>query len=202
MRILILLCSFFLMPVVFAGGNEVMRYWHVTGSSSLEIHGATNVNTFVCASVYSKGKDVITERWDPESGKWEIFGKVYLNVNTFDCRNRMMNNDFQNTLQSDIYPEIKIEFLNLKDVKTFGQSRMAEGIVEITLAGKVKQYPITSDLILVNESYSILKGKQVFRFSDFGLEAPVKGFGIVRVQDEISVNFELILDQVMFSEIL
>lgn len=201
MRLVLTLILTVVVMSALAQNNDVLRYWHVTGASSLEIHGTSNVTSFVCASAYSKGKDLITERLDPVTGKWEIHGEVFLDVKGFDCRNRVMNSDFQATLQAETYPEIKVEFVNLTEVNTIGSSRKAAGYVEITLVGKTKRYPIISDLVLMDNYNSILKGEQIFRFSDFGLEPPQKGFGLVKVRDEITVSFELKLDQVMLTDL-
>ncbi len=197
-----LLFSFFLIKVsltVFAG-SEITRFWHVTSASSLQINGTTNVNTFQCGSGYEKGYDMIRERWDPYSEKWEIHGSLFIEVDQFDCKNRIMNNDFRNTLKHDKYPEIKIEFLNLKEVQNQENTRKAEGYVKITLAGVSHQYFLSSELEFLDNQYSILRGEQTFRFSDFGLEPPQKGFGLVRVNDEIQVSFDLILEQTAYSE--
>ncbi len=181
-------------------GSELLKHWSVTNSSSLQIHGTTNINSFVCESDYSHGQnDMIMERWDPKNNNWEIFGEVLLEVAAFDCKNRVMNNDFQRTLQADEYPEIKVEFLNLKEVSADESKQKAKGWVKISLAGKSKKYPIESELIHFDNYYSVLRGEQVFRFSDFGLEAPSKGLGLVRVRDELSVSFELMLRQIALS---
>jgi hypothetical protein len=181
-------------------GSEISRFWHVTGASSLQINGTTNVNTFQCGSAYDSGSDMIRELWDPYSEKWEIHGSVFIEVETFDCRNRIMNNDFRNTLKHDKYPEIQIEFLNLKEVQNQNNTRKAQGYVKITLAGVSHQYFLSSELEFLDDQYSILRGEQTFRFSDFGLEPPQKGFGLVRVSDEIQVSFDLILEQAAYTE--
>lgn len=194
--------SFFLIIIslnVFAG-SEITRFWHVTGASSLQINGTTNLNSFQCGSAYESGSDMIRERWDPYSEKWEIHGSVFIEVGTFDCKNRMMNNDFRSTLKHDEYPEIKIEFLNLKEVQEQNNTRKAQGYIKITLAGKSHQYFLNSELEFLDDQYSILSGEQTFRFSDFGLDPPQKGFGLVKVNDEIQVSFDLILERTAYTE--
>ncbi|TVQ84096.1 MAG: YceI family protein [Bacteroidetes bacterium] len=199
MRLFVSFSLIILSLTVFAN-KEITRFWHVTGASSLQINGTTNVNTFQCGSAYESGSDMIRELWDPYSEKWEIHGSVFIEVETFDCRNRIMNNDFRNTLKHDKYPEIQIEFLNLKEVQLHENTRKAQGYVKITLAGKSHKYFISSELEFLDDQYSILRGEQVFRFSDFGLEPPQKGFGLVKVNDEIEVSFDLILEQTSLTE--
>lgn len=188
------------LSITVSASKEITRFWHVTGASYLQINGTTNVNTFQCGSDYESGSDMIRERWDPYSEKWEIYGSVFIEVETFDCRNRIMNNDFRSTLKHNEYPEIKIEFLNLKEVQEQKNTRKAQGYVKITLAGKSREYFLSSELEFLDDHYSILRGEQTFRFSDFGLEPPQKGFGLVKVNDEIQVSFDLILEQTAYTE--
>lgn len=175
--------------------KEILRHWNVTSASYLQIEGTTNLNSFQCGSVYESGNDMIRERWNPSNEKWEIFGSINLDVDNFDCNNRVMNNDFKNTLDYSNHPEIKVEFIDLKESRTVGNTRMAEGWVAITIVGKTRKYYLKSELEILDDYYSILRGEQVFTFSDFGLTPPQKGLGLVRVDDQLTVSFELILEQ-------
>jgi len=192
----IFLVFIFLSATLSAQANkEIVRYWHITSSSSLQINGTTNVNSFRCGSFYEKGSDMIRESWSPDIGKWEIYGSVYVEVGQFDCNNRVMNNDFRNTLKYKEYPEIKIEFLNLREVHLENNTLKAQGRIKVTLAGKSHEYSLSSELEFLDDQYGILSGEQTFLFSDFGLEPPQKGFGLVRVNDAIHVSFDLILEK-------
>jgi len=196
------LLSVILLGITFSvqANREIIRYWHITNASSVVINGTTNMNTFQCGSGYETGSDMIRERWNPDSEKWEIYGSVYIEVAQFDCKNRIMNNDFRNTLKHNDYPEIKIEFLNLREVQLQDNTLKAQGHIKVTLAGKTHEYFLSSELEFLDDQYSILKGEQTLRFSDFGLEPPQKGFGLVRVNDEIHVSFDLILEQSALTE--
>ena len=180
-------------------GSEMLKFWNVTSESTLKINGTTNVNSFECLTDYDRGMDLIMERWDPYHKKWEIYGSVNIGVDQFDCKNRVMNNDFRNTLKYETYPEIKIEFINIREVETDQNTRTAEGWVEITIVGETRRYFLSGELELIKDYKSILRGEQKFRFTDFGIDPPTKGLGLIRVRDEISVNFELILEQTAYS---
>jgi hypothetical protein len=180
--------------------KEILRHWNVTSASILHINGTTNINSFQCGTSYENGADMIGERWDPGSGTWEIFGSIYIEVEQFDCNNRIMNNDFKNTLEYTQYPEIRINFLSLKEKSREGNTRMAEGWAEITIVGKTKRYYVKSELEFLDDYYSILRGEQEFHFSDFQIEPPHKGLGLVRVNNSIKVSFELILEQTALTE--
>ena len=195
MRIFSSFLLVFLSLAAIAKEKEVFRLWNVTGASTLEIEGTTNMNSFLCTSDYNKGNDRIMESLNPHSNRWEIYGTLLIDVNDFDCNNRIMNKDFREVLQYEQYPEIMIDFLNLRETNSQGKNRQAAGLVEITLAGRSKQYNIISELIFVDEYYSILKGSYTFRFSDFGLEPPQKAMGLVKVNNEITVHFNLSLEK-------
>lgn len=180
-------------------GKEVYRLWTVTTASYLEINGTTNISNFQCDSPYYIGSDMIREVWNSDLETWEITGTLLINIDEFNCQNRMMTNDFKTTLKSHIYPEIEIKFLNLKKRKVDETQSKAEGWVEITLAGKSMKYFLTIDLTSISNQHIVFSGQHDFHFSDFDMVPPQKGFGLVRVSDEISVGFKLILEQIAFS---
>jgi hypothetical protein len=183
-----------LLMVFHASSREVLRYWNVSGASTMNILGSSNVNTFSCGSGFFSGQNVLSEVH--YNGQNYLSGEIIIDVKAFDCQNRIMNNDFQNTLQADNYPEIRIEFLELKETSRRRENSVAEGWVEITIAGKNRRYPVVCEIKSIDENQSILIGKQIFLFSDFGLEPPQKAFGMVRVNNEITVEFKLKLDLV------
>ncbi len=158
------------------------------------------MNSFQCYTVYQTGNDVLKERWNPDSEKLEIYGSIYIGVAEFACNNRLMNKDFRNTLKHNEYPEIKIEFLNLREVHLQNNTISAQGRIKVTLAGKSHVYFVSSELEFFDNKNGVLRGEQTFMFSDFGLEPPQKGFGLVRVSDAIHVSFDLILEKSVLAE--
>jgi hypothetical protein len=188
-----LLSIIFLLISIHTMGSERLRQWLVSESSRLEVLGSSNVNSFTCGSDYFNGKDRLTEVWNRELGSRMYSGQIVINVNSLDCQNRIMNNDLQEVLLADEHPAIKIEFINLREVMHRGKKK-AEGMVEITITGKKKRYPVVYDMVAISDDQNILVGRQTFRFSDFGLQAPQKAFGMIKVKDEITVEFKLILE--------
>lgn len=199
MRIVLTLLLISIMVTLDANHKENLVYWSVSPSSRLMINGTTNVNTFVCTTDYFKGDDLLVQRRNTTTGGLEFSGELSVVVEDIDCHNRIMNHDLQNTLQSKIYPDITIEFFDLKE-KVNGNDKKASGFVEITLTGKMKRYPIECDLESLGNNGNILRGEQEMSFSDFGLLPPHKAFGMIRVRDKISVSFELILEKVAITE--
>ncbi|MFW5687486.1 MAG: hypothetical protein ACOCXV_01030 [Bacteroidota bacterium] len=71
---------------------------------------------------------------------------------------------------------------------------------QITIVGKTRHYVITDELEYVDDYYSILRGEQELHFSDFHLEPPQKGPGMVKVNNSLKVSFKLFLEKATLSE--
>lgn len=190
MSILIIIWSIlFINPV-----NPVERVrWIVSEDSRLEIEGATNVNKYNCALVDYSGADVLIQDDEAGVGNMSWAGDIVMKASNFDCFNPMMTKDFLKTVQADEYPEIKIRFLELTGSRNPSQKEAFYGKVDITIAGVTKRFPVSCQLVSLKENSKKLIGSQSFKFTDFGIDPPVKFLGAVKVKDEIKVNFELFL---------
>ena len=112
-----------------------------------------------------------------------------LPVNQFDCANKMINKDFSEVLQADKHPNIQIQFVALE--RWTGAPNIG-GTAYITLAGVTKPFTIHYDVNSTARNL-LLKGHQKISFSDFGLKAPEKMMGLIKVQDNLEVEFHLAL---------
>ncbi len=169
---------------------EVEAKWMISGSSRMEITGATNVNTFQCLSVNYDGKDVMLER-SHRGGNRSLHGEIIMKATSFECNNAVMTKDFAKTVKASDFPEIIIRFVNLSEEAFSSEARVLTGKVEITLAGNSSRYPVTCTIRSISENVNHLEGRRQFKFSDFGLEPPQKLFGAVQVKDEVWVDFHL-----------
>ncbi|MEE2772268.1 MAG: YceI family protein [Bacteroidota bacterium] len=154
--------------------------------SKLMITGSTNVNTFHCV-------------FDTEkiSGQREILYTVIdqcillddldirLRAAAFDCGNRRMNEDFCDLLQSDRFPEIRISILKIQPIS----EQYCRAFVKICLAGEQQQYDLP---VLISDSH--YQGKLQLNIRDFGLEPPKKALGLIEVDEEIEISFDLQVD--------
>ncbi|NVK49001.1 MAG: YceI family protein [Cyclobacteriaceae bacterium] len=170
--------------------------WIVLQESEVSILGKTNINTFECQSFRYSGNDVLTEILFPEQ-KYAVWsGEVVLSSDSFDCFNRIMTKDFQETVRAEEHPEIRVRFLDLVRKNLGTPQESLTGNVEITLAGVCRRFPISCKLFKEENGKTLLKGSQEVTFQDFQIDPPVKFLGTVKVQNSISVNFDLILEKV------
>ncbi|HEY8970842.1 MAG TPA: hypothetical protein VIM64_17160, partial [Puia sp.] len=112
-------------------------------------------------------------------------------------RNRIMTSEFKHTLKYQQYPQLIIHFLTLERLPATGQDNAAvKGWVEIELAGACKKFEISYTSCKSGGNDFELVGVRAFGFSDFGLRAPRKMGGLVRVNDQLDVQFRLRLHQI------
>lgn len=167
--------------------------WKVSADSRLEIEGTTNVSKYNCTLVDYSGADVLIQNDKVGLGKMSWEGEIVMKANHFDCQIPMMTRDFMKTVQADKHPDIKIRFIELIGSDIAAEGEAYYGKVDITLAGVTKRFALSCQLMSINKDQKKLIGSHSFKFSDFGIDPPVKFLGAVKVQDEIKVNFELFL---------
>lgn len=148
----------------------------IAQQNGVEINGWTNVNTFKCTNINFKNSPTIY------SFTGNQLPNLQLQVNDFDCKNRMMTADFRKTLHSDKYPVLTIKFLNF--TKT-GANRFS-ATVEVKMMTVTRKYNIE-----FSEYKNSLVGNKRLKFSDFNIVPPKKMGGMVYVKDELDLLFSL-----------
>ncbi len=152
-------------------------------SSELIIAGSTNVNKFDCKFNIELIADKKKVKYTQEDHLIR-FKDLQLNLLTegFDCGNKRMNSDFQDLLMCEKYPEIVI---NIQRVELIS-SEYQKAFITVKLAGKTNHYHLP---IQINEDR--FKGKFKMNIRDFGLEPPKKALGLIEVDEQIEVQFDL-----------
>lgn len=170
--------------------------WVVMPGSSLSVNGSTNVNTFQCEIINYSEPDTLVCNPSVRGQVLPMQGRLVLNIESFDCHNKMMTNDLRKTLQYKNYPHLSIRFLSLNSFPDFRNPARINGVVDISLAGVTKRFEIAY-LFTSDASQTIhLKGERVVSFTDFNLSPPSKLGGIIRAKDELRVAFRLNLKPV------
>lgn len=164
--------------------------WAVEKNSMLAIDGSSNINQFTCDVREYLRQDTL--RALPEQGKPRYLftsnSKLSLDIRSFDCHHRYITADFRKMLRADEYPCIDIHFINLDE---FRNGTEVKGQVIVELAGKRKLMDISYKCSQSGPDLIRLRGGKAMRFSDFGLLPPRKIGGMIRINEEIRVNFDL-----------
>ncbi|MDO6429468.1 hypothetical protein Q4E93_02635 [Flavitalea sp. BT771] len=173
--------------------NPVKSKWLVDRTSSISIAGSTNVNRFCCQVNEYTGPDTIT--LNPAGASF--LGTLSVNIEDFNCNNRIMTGEFKRTLKYHDYPRLTIRFISLEKMPSFGvAAESVKGSVEVELAGISRKFEVMYSACRKNEGNVELVGYRVFGFSDFGLVPPHKMGGLIRVNDKLDVQFRLQLHQI------
>lgn len=170
--------------------------WVVSAQSELVIRGTTNLNEFVCQTDFNSVRDtlelLLANRDCPI-----IFSRnaMMIPVASFNCGNPMITKDFQETLNAERYPQLSVRFVSIDEQMAVVTAGAVTGIVEITLAGTTRSYSILYTLAGNGNNSISLVGNQEVCFSDFNLNAPRKMMGLIKVQDDLDVEFRLHLQK-------
>lgn len=164
--------------------------WLIDYNSQLMIHGKTNVSSFTCFISCYNSTDTLQYELDHKT-KNLVFdkNKMIIPIFNFNCGNPMITRDFRKTVNVDKYPYLNITFLSLD---RNGEDDLASGKMEITLAGVVKAATIHFNL-KPNGDFIQLTGRHAVAFSDFNLHAPERMMGLVKVNEELLVEFNLLI---------
>ena len=141
----------------------------------VQINGSTNINNFRC----------VNNKFKSEIGLYNFSEKklpyIILNVNDFDCGNKMMTRDFQKILNAEKYPEMTIRFINFtKTQKSF------LAVVEVEMMNQSKRYNV--EFAIENKK---LVGRKNVKFSDFKITPPKKMGGMIVVKDDLDLTLSL-----------
>lgn len=177
------------------GNKKRAVKWAIQKSSSLRINGSTNVNNFGCdIKGYYQTDTIRASDEHPVSKMVTLRGSMEIEVNKFDCYNKIMTTDLQKTLKVKEYPRMVITFLSLERNPIINSNKdFMRGWVEIELAGTCKRFEVCYTFSKTNSSLIELQGTRSFSFADFSLVPPKKLGGLVKVKDQFDVNFKLLL---------
>lgn len=168
----------------------------ILAGSKITVAGTTNINEFACFSVEKYGKSSGAASLDPVTNT-VLFRDTRLKVATvsLNCGNDAMNSNLYNLLRADELPYIVIEILQAKSkdgkpVNFTAQSPMTAKVY-ITLAGVRRINEITFTGKEMYPGAYHFTGQHNLSLNDYHLEAPEALFGLVKVNDIITVKFDL-----------
>lgn len=166
--------------------------------SAFTIEGSTNISSFQCYLTKTNYSDTIAiERtWRHRTITFDRLTLKYP-VNEFDCQIELMTEDLQSLLQSDRFPYL---FLRVKTIEVIDGPQEIENLdvsseVNVTIAGVTREVRVDKGSV-VNHSESLLtfQGKVSLDMVDFGIEPPVKFFGMVKVDNLLEVSFSITME--------
>jgi hypothetical protein len=157
-------------------------------NSFIRIHGGSNISTF--SFIYSTSS--LSGAWQFIEIKDTGFLSVTVPVRDFEASNPLMYDDFLKLIKAREFPVLKIIIPKEQLDRSFKNERTSCPDIEIMLAGVTRIYNIDCDFYACGNNLFI-RGLKMLKLSDFNIQPPVKLNGLVKVKDEIEVNFGLII---------
>ena len=158
-------------------------------STFMVIQGESNVNRFTFSYASSPGSLESRINYNTSHNGTEI----RIPLHEFQASNPHMYNDFLQELHASEHPYISILFPSLEPDKLGTMANGSEQTVRITLAGVAKQYSVDCTMVKCGDQLSI-RGSEQVRLTDFRISPPEKLKGLIKVKNEITVNFGIILN--------
>lgn len=158
--------------------------------NQISIKGSSNINHFEL--LFPKEQTINSE--DQANSKECQKYNFKIPVNDFIAMNRLFYANFCKLVKAKQYPyiEVQVPFSYINYLKE--NSKMEEMEAMVSMAGIEKNARV---LIASNsENSTLLNGEIKLNLSDFDLKPPKKLFGIIKVHNEVIINFNIDLKNI------
>lgn len=191
-----------MMPfIAAAGGKDIISAhssernyisYSIKENSWLSLSGSTNVNSFQCLSEGgSTSGYILTDITDGENFINFAEGDIIFNVSSFDCKNPMISKDMHKALGGGDDSVIGIKLLDARTggMEWYSESGSIRANVLITINGKskIQELEILWKRTGGNDYY--FEGTADLSMDDFDIDPPSPAMGLVKVKDDIKVDF-------------
>lgn len=182
--------------------DTVLRIsYTIQEQSSLTLSGSSNVNKFECTTYNNFTNGNIYIQSDKKGRSVNFTNALlHIDVKSFDCQNPLLNRDLYHTLNAKKSPYIDVELhqaLPISESKLLkAYSGKFKADVTITLNGISKADHIIVLWHKVGPDLYRFTGTKELLISDFGIKKPVTALGLIRVDDDIKIDFDLFIKSV------
>ena len=180
-------------------GTNAMSFYSYTiqEQSWISIAGSSNVNTFECfsSSNFTRGNILVNTS---ESGNAIAFSEAQMaiEIESFDCKNPMLNKDMYKALGAKENPNILIELLDAEFMQSSTQNPNSGDLhvsISITINGKCQIFTLPIKWVRVSGTNYRFVGSHDINMTDFDITPPSPAFGLIKVNEWITINFNLMV---------
>lgn len=155
--------------------SSCLNFIHITGES--------NINQF---SFNFNQTEILSHSVNNASDTGDVI--IRIPIREFRASNQMMYSDFLEMMKESEYPKIEICFKRKQLNQTHSGNYSSCPDIKITIAGVTRIYKIDCSILPCSNNMFI-QGEKKLKLTDFHLKPPVKLKGLVKVSDDINVNF-------------
>jgi hypothetical protein len=165
----------------------------VKSNSEVSISGTSNINSFKCCYNITKLENPISVSFESRD-KNMVFQTTFLELENdcFDCGHKAINKDFNKLIKTELYPKIELKLIAIEQTSKLKNTYNARVEIYIANCSNTYTFPIQ---VTEDEDFNI-KGNLSLDLRDYNLEAPKKMMGLIVVDPDVVVNFNLHIKQV------
>lgn len=189
MRIALIILLVLFTPFLVAQKNISGRQ-ELVCENFIAIQGETNLNEFHLQQFVPDD-----EVCAPGESGWIYFPassyyQIKIPVRNFSANNQLIYKDFLSLIKASEFPYIQI-FIDAKQFHEFYSSKSVYfPNILISIAGVTESFLIKCYVIECKYGNRIIHGEKTLKLTDFKLDPPVKSFGLIKVKNELNINFE------------
>ena len=179
-----------LIPLKLFSQDDILAYVPVTICRNyINIVGNTNLNQFEFRLDFPLNQIFSVDNPDLLDGKHAGFYEIPLPVESFEASNQILYRDFLMLLKANLHPKIiiGIGYNQLLEFLT-GENDTLQNI-KITLAGVTQEYPVSCIVNSCSGNLVYITGYRNIKLTDFNIDPPEKFQGLVKVENEVMINF-------------
>jgi len=158
---------------------------------SVKINGKTNVNHFHLSYNPHQTKKLTLKGSGSPSGQISF----HIPVRGFESKNPMLTKDFNQFMQADSHPYIKVRIQKSQLRELMDEKKSRQLPLLINMAGKKQQVESRFTTHHYPSNQLQIEGIVQLNLEDFNLEPPQKMMGLVQVQDKIFIKFDVVLSR-------
>ena len=187
---LIILLLSTLIPMKLFSQDDLLAY--VPGSicrNYINIIGNTNLNRFEFRMDFPLHQIFSVENSGLNTNQNTGLYEIPLPIKSFEASNQLLYHDFLMLLKADLHPKIIIG-IGYNQLLQFleGENYTVQNI-KITLAGVTKEYPVSCIISSCSDNLVYINGYKNIKLTDFNIDPPEKFQGLVKVENEVMINF-------------
>jgi hypothetical protein len=199
MRITILATAFWTVAIPAGGAGRFARAGAADGplapESRVWITGSSNFRLFDCSATGLSGSVELranpTRRPVLSGENVSDAPSLRIPVAQLDCGISAMNHGLRQTLRADAYESVEFH-LDSYDVQITGVESPVRMAGRLRIAGTERPVVLSATVGQDTLGNMRVRGTYVVRMTHFGLEPPRRLRGLLRVQDQIVVHFDIV----------
>ena len=171
-------------------GNLFNNYYYL---KNVLIEGETNINSFNFLFNNSKINIIpVKDKTKNFTDKIDIV-EFFIPVRSFRGSNYLMETDFQELLNAQNYPMVKVGIERKKLNELVSEDGNSKLSFYLTIAGITKLIDGNYLINLCGENEIMLQGSTQVKLTDFSINPPKKMLGVLQVKDLIFIKFDIII---------